>query len=506
VFVFKLKDYDLCENCYGTYKGKEIVFEPAELERDRLAQERWYRRLDNCRGMRRGRLGRGIGPRGQRFGRPGMKPGRSGRFFAGPPVPPPPYHVATPPPHMGCPPPPPGCPPPPHGIFGSPHMGPARFHHAHWAHLGPHLGPHVAPHTHCPADGIASEFDSALKEAIRRSLSEIAPKEAKINEQKDEMSKPSAPVEETAMGPVAESEIPTVETVHDDEESDEEATCIPRLVEIVVDDITETEDSTTGDDACADEAEAMEKSMHDTESVDSEKLVAEADVAFGSPSPCKSSSSSPKISNRSNEESFASDAKGNGDIAEAMGAALDAVVDVIREMQAESGDDETHQTEDKDVISSEGEKLINSTELLQKADNKDDDSEWSVVKSVGSDGTTESEQIAKAAEMLGSALYNSDMKTSSANISGDTDISDSTFSVPSSVPTDIEMHHTSSAAAPAQLDRWAAHLLQLQELGFNNEPECVEVLERLEAANIGVDTDDDVSISRAVNELLDKKQ
>lgn len=513
--MLQLKDYDLCENCYKNYKGKEIVFEPAELERDRLAQDRWHRRWEaQSRGMRRGRFGRGNGPRGQRFGRPGMKPGRLGRF-CGPPNPSPPHHVTgsppPPPPHKGCTPPPPGMPgrppaphPPHHPAFGSPppsvppRLGPGGFHHHHhWAHLGPH----VAPHIHCPAEGIAAEFDNALKEAIRRSLSDIAPKEAKINEQKDEKPKPSAPAEEEAaetvpVEEIAKKDTPNVETASD----------IPRSVVIVVDD-DKSQESVDADQDCA-EAEAMEKSMHETESVDSEKLAAEEDVAVASPSPSKSTSSSRKISDFSKDESFASDAKGSGDVAEAMGAALDAVVDVIREMQAESGDDASLEAQEKYATSNEGGELIlHSTELLQKEDIKDDDSEWSVVKSVGSNGTTESEQIAKAAEMLGSALYNSDMKNSSENTGADSGSVGSSFSVPSSVPTDIGTQQTTTAApAPAQLDRWAAHLLQLRELGFDNEPECVEVLERLEAANIGVDADDDLSINHVVNEILEQKK
>ena len=234
----------------------------------------------------------------------------------------------------------------------------------------------------------------------------------------------------------------------------------------------------------AEETAAMEKSMDDTESVDSEKLAAAADDVPITPAsiPSKSPSSSRKVSDTSKDESFASDAKGNGDVAEAMGAALDAVVDVIREMQADG--------KSVDVASGESGELI----VDQDAESKDDE-EWSVVKSVGSNGTTESQQIAKAAEMLGSALFNSDMKQSTeGEANGTSSVAGSSFSIPSSVPTDIGTQH----AAPAQIDRWGAHLLQLRELGFENEDECVEVLERLEAANIGVDEDDDISINHVV--------
>jgi hypothetical protein len=353
-----------------------------------------------------------------------------------------------------------------------------------------------------PASGLASEFDIALKEAIRRSLSDIAPKEVELAKSMESSPKPSAPVEEFAEAKIAAAdteprkecsaidtssveEKESVDPDTDDAEAQtDEVNDIPRSVEIV-----KTEED------FALETEAMEKSMDDTESVDSETLAAESENAPTSPSsvPSKASTSSHKVSDVSKEESFAWDAKGNGDVAEAMGAALDAVVDVIREMQADG------QSVANDDVGTESGELI----VHQETESKDDESEWSVVKSVGSNGTTQSEQIAKAAELLGSALYNSDMKNSSEGEgNGPGSVAGSSFSIPSSVPTDFGTHH----AAPAQIDRWGAYLLQLRELGFDNEDECVEVLERLEAANIGVDEDGDVSINRVINELLEKQK
>ena len=139
---------------------------------------------------RRGRFaGRGPrgGHRGKRFGNNGPRP--FGRVADGHPVPPtpptPPHHGMPPPPppphHAGMPPPP----PPPH----HPPFGPG-FHH-HWHHLGPH----VAPHIHVPSNGLPSEFDTALKEAIRRSLKDIGPKEVEINKKNEAAVQPTAPVE-----------------------------------------------------------------------------------------------------------------------------------------------------------------------------------------------------------------------------------------------------------------------------------------------------------------------
>jgi hypothetical protein len=506
-----LQDYDLCENCFKNYKGKEIVFEVAELERDRGFQERWQRRWDRAQTMmsRRGRFaGRGArGLRGKRFGNNGPRPfGRVAHGHPAPSPPPPPHHCMPPPPH--------------HSPFGP------GFHHQFH-----HLGPHVAPHIHNATNGLSSEFDSALKEAIRRSLKDIGPKEVEINKKSEAPVHQTAPVEPSqgdvidltngdddsddgAVQPTApvkpsapseedinESYIkkviidsektkkdpPVVETVTDEEVND-----IPRSVEIVhSDDDKSTLDADgskgTPDDFTLEgaDADAIENSM-DTESVDSEKLAAEAEESATKPPVTPR-----RIWDSSKDESFASDAKGSGDVAEAMGAALDRVAKMIDEMHYES-DDFHH-----DDALENGELIVGSTETEanDNANKGDDESEWSVVKSVGSNGTTESQQIAKAAEMLGSALFNSDMKNSAEN----SDVG-STFSVPSSVPTNATSH--SHSAAQAQLDRWAAPLAQLRELGFDNESDCVEILERLAAANIGVDAE---TLNHVIDELCEKQ-
>lgn len=42
--AINLPDYDLCSNCHQNYSGKDIVFKPMELDRDRHLQARWKRR------------------------------------------------------------------------------------------------------------------------------------------------------------------------------------------------------------------------------------------------------------------------------------------------------------------------------------------------------------------------------------------------------------------------------------------------------------------------------
>ena len=90
-----------------------------------------------------------------------------------------------------------------------------------------------------------------------------------------------------------------------------------------------------------------------------------------------------------------------------------------------------------------GELILNSNdESTTKSAIQEEDDDWSFVKSIESGGTSESEQMAKAAEMLGSALFNSDMKSSSVENGSDLMGSDGSFSVPSSVPTDVGTQHS----------------------------------------------------------------
>jgi hypothetical protein len=114
------------------------------------------------------------------------------------------------------------------------------------------------------------------------------------------------------------------------------------------------------------------------------------------------------------------------------------------------------------------------------------------------------EEIACAAEMLGSAFFHSDIRSSEENVS--TLSSSDYFSLGASVPStmsSISMGTQSSRVAPAQRDIWASHLAKLRELGFDNEILCVDILERLKAAKRGVDSEDDVSVTQVVNAILE---
>merc|ERR1712154_190368 len=80
-------------------------------------------------------------------------------------------------------------------------------------------------------------------------------------------------------------------------------------------------------------------------------------------------------------------------------------------------------------------------------------------------------------------------------------LSGSGVSLASSVPTTVRSISVDQVAAP-QLNFWAPQLRQLHELGFDDERACVEILERLQAANIGVGSFDEITVQQVVNELL----
>jgi hypothetical protein len=310
-------------------------------------------------------------------------------------------------------------------------------------------------------------MDSALKEAIRRSLKDVAASKAKAEEELKvaavkEEPKATAPVEESvATAPV-----------------DEKETAAPVM-----------------------EAE-----------------VCVADEPRGS-------------------GSFSIDAEGNGVVAVVLGATLDQCAEVIDAMMLEisRGSEETAaSTEDEDAVedakespseanveeadivvetvseaddaSETHESVIEGAEggatILESTENDDvaheeeesvkseqSEDEWQVVSD--DEQMIGDEMLARAAQVIGSALFESGTSSLTAGASS---------SVLSSVPTISSESHIPAVL----LDRWAPQLVQLRELGFADDAQSVDVLERLNAANIGVDSDDEITVERVVNELLKK--
>jgi len=555
-----LPDYDLCNKCCNNYSGNEIKFESIELDRDIPHQTRWqnrYRRQFMLM-QNRGRSGRSGGEKSNCCPNSAI-----------------------------------------YNIKPSPQTVRSPSKEIRYVPSLTNLPPPICNDTDaitntstlCRVRSVATDsdssneqFDNALKEAIRRSLDDIVPKEAsstksdRVKEEKieeEDISKDlpkcnkkkdifKSTISDKDISDDSFSEPPLAAGVQGDlpdfgislNVSDDQR-CgtnhakddIPCSVEImehdkvnedhICNDLTMKYTSKTLDKLKV--VETLENSM-DTDSVDSRKLLSEGQESSTiPPSPkgliVKAADCKPSTLK---DESFSSDAVGNGDVAEVMGKTLDMVAGVISDMLSESNyleaptivensNETTNENEMGDlkpaavdenneeitIENRRGELIVNSNdEIVMKSgdDEEDDDSEWSVVKSFVSGRSSESGQIAIAAKMLGSALFNSDIKTPSKENSYDFMGSDSSFSIPSSVPTDIDTQH-SRVTAPNQTSCWAKELDILHELGFKNDANCIAILERLEESCGDVGTYSakfggsiPTNIDQVVNELLEMNE
>ena len=322
-------------------------------------------------------------------------------------------------------------------------------------------------------------IDAALKEAIRRSLQDV-------HVEKEKEPVPSTPSD----GNILDSEKITKNA------DDEKSTSAPEITK---------SDSTNADDAKS----ATTPEFHERKEI---APVVTSSVAHQAIT----------------ETSFSSDAAGHGFVAETLGQTLDECAQAIDAMVSEldrhhpiestiemdSDDDSTisgfslpkmvveNTTEEE---ASAGEKIIDGSFVSERDAGVDDKSEasedeWQVVhedEQIASD-----EVIARAAQLIGSALFQSDLRgseerdASTVTTSGNFELGSD--SVPSSVPSMSSQTQISFAV----LDRWALHLSQLHDLGFHNNVKNVDILERIKAAKIGVDDDDEVSVTQVVNMLL----
>jgi hypothetical protein len=123
------------------------------------------------------------------------------------------------------------------------------------------------------------------------------------------------------------------------------------------------------------------------------------------------------------------------------------------------------------------------------------------------------EHVANAAQTLGSALFSSNMERSIENMSNLSNSIDTGFSsatglstletVPSAVRSlATDSNNNMAKVAPIQLQCWAPQLQQLHELGFTNDSLSIDLLEQLNAANIGVDSDEEVSVQQVINAMM----
>ena len=449
-----LPDYDLCSKCKNNYKGSEIQFEPNELDRDVPFQDRWHVR-HNRQLQHRG----GGGPGGQDGARH--------------------HHYQARHPHWrqnGC------HQPGPRG-FG---LGPNRCGPRGWG------SPAGFNRAHAPGAGMT---DLAVAEAIRLSLLDL------------NGGKPVKPVPTESESKAAADEQGTV------------ASLVP-------------------------EDDGTEKAFAET-------IGLEAVVAPSAPL-------EEEVISHATSNSFASDAEGNGDIAAALGETLDKFAEAIEAVSFEfdrtplvehcSSDDD----DDDDDIDDEPEIIVEAdmTGNLEggnvdhihesppcigfSAANPNDGHGATILdgpEDVPDDGSHESWQVvaedqqatydqavARATQMIGSALFNSDLANStggefsalshstvsgpSSSGSSSSSSSGTSVSSASSVPTTVPSLALGTQVPAVQLECWAIQLNQLHELGFSNDALSVDILERFNAANIGVDSTDEVSVTQVVNELV----
>jgi len=300
--------------------------------------------------------------------------------------------------------------------------------------------------------------------------------------------------------------------------------------------ITEVQSQASSSLVEVDEQRLLHSMVEDTVSVDSEDMIGDDEPILNDSMPAavdrETSMSTPGRGATAGEtsppgtttdDSFALDAVGNGDVAEAMGATLDIVAGVISEMLTEAdahngptavideviesavagtkleivepegapeAQDEADTAEEGNTTTA-GALIMDSEEVTE--DPKEEVDGWEVVD----ENPNESSDVANAMQMLGSALFNSDMRSS--------ETMGSALSSASSIPSDLpsvsvltEMSH----ASDAQRNRWASQLSMMREMGFEDEAKCIETLERLQAANIGCGEDEEVSVTQAVEAML----
>lgn len=371
-------------------------------------------------------------------GRGGRFGGPRGRGRFGPP-----HHPPHGPPHH-----------PPHGHFPPPPHG----------HGPPFPPPHGMPPPFAPPREVQPEdVDAALKEAIRRSMEDV--KEAETQ---------------------TESKQTNTEAVQTEEPSEEHEPEI--TVEAEPEIVVEAKQAVVP---------ASDKSQEGDQSQASAKST-----------PSKATTSTQA------DNSFALDAAGNGDVAGILGETMDKIAFAIQEMNVEL-ERESSNTLDNDEDSDKESEIV--VETVNEEDDEEDDkagaviiggdepnddeisqNSWDVVE----DQVAHDESLARAAQVIGSALFNSGMSESRANSQGN----GSNVSVDSSVPTDLPSITSDNNAGgyipDALLQRWAPQLSQLHEIGFQNDALSIEIMERLEAANIGSGEDSPITVTRVVNEMM----
>lgn len=183
---------------------------------------------------------------------------------------------------------------------------------------------------------------------------------------------------------------------------------------------------------------------------------------------------------------------------------VSSVTDILKKMEDHSKGSKGTLVEMPDVPST-----VSGATILQSVDgtrsSAEDDAhvddtsvgseEWSVINDTKSkekkgeyvdENGRQKDEFAGAAEMIGSFLFESGVMSLAEK--GESK--------------DVEADESKEPISPVVLAKWDTELKQLEELGFVDERKNVDVLERLEAAHVGCDSTDKVTINAAVEALL----
>ena len=368
-----LPDYDLCHKCVKNYKGKDVIFQPEQLDRDQHLQRRWQARKMRCNNNTKA------------------------------------TGVQTP------------------------------------AGVGPCHGFQMRKHA---SKGFC---DAALNEAIRRSL--VTEKRSSILEEiKNNQAKDQAAVQ-------TQTQSETEDKCTQATESDSEADTVTVAHLVAVDEKSdapalagEVKDATVfpGADADAD-ADAKDSEVEPEVEVEVSPVLS----FFANIDSLVLEIQTPQLE----ESSTTNEGEGQGDLSQAGAKIVD-------------GDDD-------DAMEIESQASANDWEVIDES------------------GKVSNEMVAQAFELLGSALFQSDMACD--NLTMPSESVSMGMSGLTSVPS------ITSEISPVLLNRWEEELRQLHELGFLDDHANVEGLGHLEAANMGVDSDDPITVNAVVNYLLNKK-
>ena len=161
--------------------------------------------------------------------------------------------------------------------------------------------------------------------------------------------------------------------------------------------------------------------------------------------------------------------------------------------------------EEDDIIvtSTEGAIVSEKDETSSTSSSSNDSDDWDIVdederKEANTDMQVEPDHmLAPAMQNLGNTMFMSDMSRSAEELTvNQTDAATDAMTIPSvsSVPT------ISSGPNDAVAKRWENELEQLRELGLDDKT-SVEALELLQAANLGVGSDERVTVTQVLEYL-----